>query len=109
MRRRSAAKNRPPLSLEALRSGDDGAGYDPPGDDPGAVEQLATREHCALLLSEIDRLDEDYREVIVLREFQDLSYDEIAVTLAVPVGTVRSRLHRARADLRDRLRDRVLG
>ena len=108
MRRRSAAKNRPPLSLDALRPGDEGQDYDPAGDGPDAVEQLATREHCELLLGAVQQLDADYREVIVLREFQDLSYDDIADTLDVPVGTVRSRLHRARADLRERLRGRVL-
>jgi RNA polymerase sigma-70 factor (ECF subfamily) len=112
MRRRSALKNRPPLSLEALGRGGDGQGdgsdYDPADDRPDAAQSLSTREECGLLLDAVAALDDDFREVIVLREFQDLSYDEIAVSVGVPVGTVRSRLHRARADLRDRLKDRVL-
>jgi RNA polymerase sigma-70 factor (ECF subfamily) len=45
------------------------------------------------------RLPAWQREVLVLREWQDLSYSEIAEVLAVPVGTVRSRLHKARETL----------
>jgi RNA polymerase sigma-70 factor (ECF subfamily) len=109
MRRRSAAKNRPPLSLDALRGArDEGPGFDPADDAPDAGESAAMKEDCRLLLAELDELDVEFREVIVLREFQGLSYDEIAATVGVPVGTVRSRLHRARGDLRERLRGRVL-
>ena len=45
------------------------------------------------------------REVIVMRHFQELSYDEMAVALGIPVGTVMSRLHAARRTLRDKLAD----
>ncbi len=51
----------------------------------------------------IDMLPEDQRMVVVLRESQGLSYDEIAGALSIPRGTVESRLHRARAALRARL------
>ena len=111
MRKRSAQKYGSPVSLDALSGGgdaDDSPRFEPEGHTETAVETLATREHCALLLDEVERLEPDYREVIVLREFQDLAYDEIAETLDVPVGTVRSRLHRARGELRERLRGRVL-
>ena len=50
--------------------------------------------------SELDRLDARYREVVVLADMQDASYEEIAETLDIPVGTVRSRLHRGRTELR---------
>jgi RNA polymerase sigma-70 factor (ECF subfamily) len=46
------------------------------------------------------RLDEDHREVLLLREFEQLSYDEIAELLQLPINTVRSRLFRARAELK---------
>lgn len=107
IRRRSAKKNRPPLSLDALGGAEEGSEYDPPDDAPGAVERLVTREQCRALLAAIDELDGDQREVIVLREFQGLSYDEIAEAVGVPVGTVRSRLFRARNELRRRLVDEV--
>ena len=51
----------------------------------------------------IDRLSLDLREIIILREFDDLSYQEIADLLECPKGTVMSRLARARARLRELL------
>jgi RNA polymerase sigma-70 factor (ECF subfamily) len=55
------------------------------------------------LAEAIKTLSEDHREVIVLREIEQMSYDEIAQVLAVPRGTVESRLHRARAELKVKL------
>ena len=49
-------------------------------------------------------LPREYREILVLREFEQMSYTEIAETLGVPQGTVESRLHRARAELKSRLK-----
>jgi RNA polymerase sigma-70 factor, ECF subfamily len=49
------------------------------------------------------QLSPAHREVLVLREFEQMSYEEIADVLGVPQGTVESRLHRARAELRDKL------
>lgn len=51
----------------------------------------------------LSRLSEDHRRIIVLREIEDRSYDDIADRLGVPVGTVRSRLTRARQHLADLL------
>jgi len=48
----------------------------------------------------LSQLDSDHREVLMLREFEQLSYDEIAEVLVLPVNTVRSRLSRARGELR---------
>lgn len=56
------------------------------------------------LQAALDKLSRDHREVIVLRELQGLSYDEIARALGIPRGTVESRLFRARAELREHLR-----
>jgi RNA polymerase sigma-70 factor, ECF subfamily len=50
----------------------------------------------------VQRLPADYREVIVLREIEDLSYREIADVIGIPIGTVMSRLARARKMLHDR-------
>jgi RNA polymerase sigma-70 factor (ECF subfamily) len=52
----------------------------------------------------LERLSPEHRQVIVLREIEGLSYEEIADALGVPRGTVESRLHRARADLRERFK-----
>ena len=53
----------------------------------------------------LEQLGDVHREVLVLRELQQLSYEEIADVLGVPRGTVESRLHRARAELRKKLGD----
>lgn len=53
----------------------------------------------------IDSLPDDYREVLVLSDLGDLKYAEIAEVLDIPVGTVKSRLFRARNLLQDRLRE----
>jgi len=53
----------------------------------------------------IKTLAPEHREVIVMREFEQMSYCEIAEVLEVPIGTVESRLHRARAELRTKLGD----
>jgi RNA polymerase sigma-70 factor (ECF subfamily) len=52
----------------------------------------------------LERLSPEHRQVIVLREIEGLSYEEMADALGVPRGTVESRLHRARADLRERFK-----
>jgi RNA polymerase sigma-70 factor (ECF subfamily) len=48
-------------------------------------------------------LPREYREILVLREFEQMSYMEIAQALGVPQGTVESRLHRARAEMKSKL------
>lgn len=70
-----------------------------PGDDPSAVVQNA--ELSALLAEALRSLPADHREVVELFELQGHSYACIAEQLDVPIGTVRSRLARARAGLRD--------
>ncbi|QDV13700.1 ECF RNA polymerase sigma factor SigE [Rosistilla oblonga] len=77
----------------------------PTPEDPAvAVDQrMADAEQIARLRSAIERLEPNRRTVLVLRDIDGLDYGEIAEILAIPKGTVRSRLHRARLDLRDLL------
>jgi RNA polymerase sigma-70 factor (ECF subfamily) len=77
--------------------------------DPGAtaIEALEGRQLEELVREEMKHLDAEYRTVLVLRELQDLAYEDISRMLGVPVGTVKSRLHRGRAELRERLRRRL--
>ncbi len=77
---------------------------DPPSREPSALEQLERKEIQAQVQACINSLDEEYREVLVLRDIQGLSYDELGTILRVPDGTVKSRLFRAREVLRGRLK-----
>ena len=62
-------------------------------------ERLLQQHTVALVRAALEQLPVDFREVIVLREFEGLSYKEIAAVVRVPVGTVMSRLARARERL----------
>lgn len=70
----------------------------PDSESPYAI--LARRRLQSELRDAVDSLSEPFREVIVLREIENLSYEEIARLLDCPVGTVMSRLSRARTALR---------
>jgi RNA polymerase sigma-70 factor (ECF subfamily) len=74
---------------------------DPPDASPGPLERSERGELQRLVWSCLGRLDRAHREILVLRDYQDLSYREIAEVLAVPLGTVMSRLHAARRRLRE--------
>lgn len=74
--------------------------------DPDTPEGLVlTEEIRQIVNSAIDQLPEDLRTAIVLRELEGLSYEEIAATMECPVGTVRSRIFRAREAIDHRLRE----
>jgi len=61
------------------------------------------RERQRILLAALETLRQDYRVAIVLRDIEELPYEEIAIALSVPVGTVKSRIARGREELRKRL------
>jgi len=71
------------------------------GQSPDDIPQGASDPSQSLWIRDaLARLDADHREVLMLREYEQLSYDEIAQLLEIPVNTVRSRLFRARAELK---------
>ena len=74
--------------------------------DPAASprEQAARGERIALVRQALARLEEKDFQLLILREFDHLSYEELALALGVPLGTVMSRLHRARQALTDELK-----
>jgi RNA polymerase sigma-70 factor (ECF subfamily) len=96
-------KKRAVVSLDALGGVDRGLERDDPSDyiRPGAA--LERTEEETLLHVALGRLSGEHRDVLVLKDIEGLKYEEIASLLGVPVGTVRSRLHRARLELRDLL------
>lgn len=97
---RRRMKYRAATSLDAMTDPEGGNGpqiADPLEESPDQTVDRSERH--SRLIAALDRLDEDHRTVVVLRDMEGLSYTEIAEVLDVPVGTVRSRLHRARSEL----------
>lgn len=78
-------------------------------EDPSAEDVLLGRAEQDLVRSALTELPPAYREVVVLREFEDLSYQDIAQITGAPIGTVMSRLSRARGLLKTRLADLLAG
>ncbi len=68
-------------------------------------DEFVSQETVSRVRQAIATLPENYREVVVLCELDEMSYEDAAAALDCPVGTVRSRLHRARALLLEKLRD----
>lgn len=77
-----------------------------PDEAPNPEETVETREIGQLLLQITDELPPHYRSMIVLRHQEQLSYEEIADVLDLPLGTVKARIHRARAMMKDKLQRR---
>jgi RNA polymerase sigma-70 factor (ECF subfamily) len=64
---------------------------------------LETDETVQAVRKAISMLDEERRSVLLLRDFEDLDYESVASILNIPIGTVRSRLHRARLEVKQHL------
>lgn len=99
-RRRSASL----VSLDAPRILENGSiDWDLPSPAPGPVDSLITEEFYQHFRQAIRELPEVFRTAIILREVKGLSYEEIAVSTGVTLGTVKSRIARARQRLQSQL------
>ena len=97
-------KRRPATSLEGLVDGSETElEYDIPDDSASPEERVEQRELADAIQAGIDTLPPDQRITLVLSDVQGMSYEEIAAITGVNLGTVKSRLSRARAKLRDYL------
>jgi RNA polymerase sigma-70 factor, ECF subfamily len=98
-------KKKAAVSLSALEPGQNGKRHEPvDGSEyvkPGAA--LERSEDEQLLHMALARLSGEHRDVLVMKDIDGLKYEEIADVLKVPIGTIRSRLHRARLELRELL------
>ena len=94
-------RRKPTLSVEHTR---EITGEEPLDSGDGPDEQLEGRERCRQVHEALDQLSEEHRMVLVLREIDGCCYETIAEVLEVPIGTVRSRLHRARLQLKEMLK-----
>ena len=95
-------KRKPTASIEAAR---ENAGAEPTDErqDSASSSALESVETQQLVRTAIAQLSEEYRTVLVLKEMEGLRYEEIAEVVNCPIGTVRSRIHRARSELRETL------
>jgi RNA polymerase sigma factor (sigma-70 family) len=82
-----------------------GRSRDPADDFDGADSRLAAQALRVQLLEALASLPKGDRDVVVLVAWEDFSYEEVAAALEIPIGTVRSRLNRARRALREPLGD----
>ena len=88
-----------------LDSEDDGSELAVEGTTPETI--LIDRSSQALMQRAIEELPVHFREILLLCDVEEMSYQEIAETLSIPIGTVMSRLSRARKGLRSRLQERL--
>jgi len=93
LRRRSTVKHTRPAPLAA----------EPPSSARGPDEAASATERSRLVARAVAELPGDSNEIVILCDLQGASYEEAAEVLGIPIGTVRSRLSRARSLLRERL------
>ncbi len=97
----SHARKRRPI---AMGESDSSPSHPEPVDhQPSPHEQMVTQEQIDSVQSAIDSLASEHREIVVLREIEGFDYEQIASVLEIPIGTVRSRLFRARMQLKSML------
>jgi RNA polymerase sigma-70 factor, ECF subfamily len=95
-------KHRPMISIDRNR---EQHGTDPVDNSTGPEEQLEQQERCRQVHHALKKLSDEHRKILVLREIEGCDYETIAKILDMPVGTVRSRLHRARLQLKEELKE----
>jgi len=106
----AARRRRPAAASGGAMSSHAAAGEDPPpavdrlaNGTPRADAMLERAELLRVVQAELRSLTADHRLILILRDIQGLSYEEIADALRLELGTVRSRLHRARMEMKARL------
>ena len=72
--------------------------------DSTPADEILRRERCQQVLDALGRLDAEYRAVLVMRDIEGFDYQQMADVLGLPLGTLKSRLFRARLALRDELK-----
>jgi len=101
LRRVVLRQKREPLSLDAPIMTNDGEVMpDPPSKEPSVLDRMERQDRSQKVQDCIKALEHDFREVLILRDLQDFSYEEIGVMLKVAAGTVKSRLFRARESVK---------
>jgi RNA polymerase sigma-70 factor (ECF subfamily) len=95
-------RKRPTISVEQTR---ESTGLEPADPHESPTHRLEQQERVRQVQAGLASLSEEHRVVLVLKEIEGYRYEEIAELLELPIGTVRSRLFRARIQLRDKLKE----
>lgn len=98
-----ARKRRPELPLEPPTDDDDVSWAEPAAPGPDLAQLAADREALAVVETALGSLPAEQRAALLLRDIEGFAYEEIAVITAVEIGTVKSRIHRARVGVRNAL------
>ena len=96
------------ISINSITRTSDGdfIEYQIPSSQPNPEEMMIRMQRDAALKEIVDQLKEPYRQIIRLRYYEDLSYEDIAEQLKIPIGTVKVRLNRAKALLSSVIKER---
>ncbi len=91
----------PTISIDKMMLDDNGkrTNFDLISNDLNPEQKMEKTQRIAILRQIVDQLKPKYRDLVKLRYFKELSYDEIAETLDIPIGTVKAQLHRSREQL----------
>ena len=91
----------PTISIDKMMLDEDGKRntFDLKSKDPNPENVMIKKQRIAILRQIVDQLKPKYRDLVKLRYFKELSYDEIATLLEIPLGTVKAQLHRSREQL----------
>ncbi|MEM1180380.1 MAG: sigma-70 family RNA polymerase sigma factor [Acidobacteriota bacterium] len=93
------------VSLHRDDSDGDGGDWELPGDDPTPYQTSRNIERGSAIHRAIDELPYEYKELISMRHYAELSYDDIAKMKDMPLGTVKNKLFRGRQMLKEKLAD----
>jgi len=102
-KRRAQKRAQRTLSLDAPIAGTDDLYLDPSGREREPDDRADQREFLARVRACVHDLPDQFRDAVILRDLEGLSYEEIGTTLGLPPGTVRSRIHRGRLCLQQML------
>ena len=91
----------PTISIDKMMLNEDGKRntFDLKSNDPNPESVMIKKQRIAILRQIVDQLKPKYRDLVKLRYFKELSYEEIATLLEIPLGTVKAQLHRSREQL----------
>jgi RNA polymerase sigma-70 factor (ECF subfamily) len=101
---RSRVRHRGTFSIDAIDEESGGQGISFPDTKPLPDEDLNSAEIRSRVADALDKIPARYREAVILRDVEGLSYEEVGEILRIPGGTVRSRINRARLMLKERLK-----